>query len=158
MSTMHDNGPEKDFDGITERHGQRPPLYFTVLFFGLIVWGVIFMAFYLLSGWSSQAEFQEKLTVHQQNVAPVPATTPTGTAHDPTAAELFASHCSVCHGPAGKGGIGPDLTSAKFKYGRTPGEIRTSITGGRANGMPPFGTQLNQAQIGALADYVAALK
>jgi cytochrome c oxidase cbb3-type subunit 3 len=158
MSTAPNNGPEKDFDGITERHGQRPPVYFMVLFFGLIVWGAIFMAFYLLSGWSSQAEFKEKLTAHQQSVATKPTTTPTGTEQVPVAAELFASHCSVCHGPAGKGGIGSDLTSSSFKYGRTVAAIRTSITDGRANGMPPFGTQLNQAQIGALADYVSSLK
>ena len=43
---------------------QRPPVYFTVLFYGLIVWGVAFCAFYLLSGWSSQAEFQAKMRNH----------------------------------------------------------------------------------------------
>ena len=158
MSTAPDNGPENDFDGITERHGQRPPVYYMVLFFGLIVWGTIFMAFYLLSGWSSQAEFKEKLTAHQQSVATAPTTTPTGTEQGPVAAELFAAHCSVCHGVAGKGGIGPDLTSASYKYGRNLGAIRTSIAVGRANGMPPFGTQLNQVQIDALASYLLTLK
>ena len=54
-----------DFDGITENREQRPPVYFTVLFYGLIVWGVAFCAFYLLSGWSSDSEFQAKMQAHQ---------------------------------------------------------------------------------------------
>jgi cytochrome c oxidase cbb3-type subunit 3 len=65
-----------DFDGITENRDQRPPVYFTVLFYGLIVWGVAFSAFYLLSGWSSDAEFQEKMKAHeaQYQKASTPAT------------------------------------------------------------------------------------
>jgi cytochrome c oxidase cbb3-type subunit 3 len=69
-----------DYDGITEDREQRPPAYFTVLFYGLIVWGVAFSAFYLLSGWSSDAEFQAKLKAHEtrgQGVIAVPAATAT---------------------------------------------------------------------------------
>ena len=54
-----------DFDGITENREQRPPVYFTVLFYGLIVWAVAFSAFYLLSGWSSDAEFQANMKAHE---------------------------------------------------------------------------------------------
>lgn len=167
MSKEHDKGPESNFDGISERHGQRPPVYFMVLFLGLIVWGLIFMAYYLLSGWSSQQEFQDKMAAHQKSVsnaaaAPPAATLPsTATASQPKrpdGAELFAAHCAVCHGTAGKGGIGPDLTRASYKYGRTAAEIKTSIAAGRANGMPPFGTQLAPGQIDALADFVLTLK
>lgn len=68
-----------DFDGITENREQRPPVYFTILFYGLIVWGVAFSAFYLLSGWSSDAEFQTKMTAHAargQATAAAPAAKP----------------------------------------------------------------------------------
>jgi cytochrome c oxidase cbb3-type subunit 3 len=68
-----------DFDGITENRDQRPPVYFTVLFYGLIVWGVAFSAFYLLSGWSSDAEFQATMKAHEargQATAAAPASKP----------------------------------------------------------------------------------
>ncbi|MDT8443691.1 MAG: c-type cytochrome [Desulfuromonadales bacterium] len=78
-----------EFDGIIENRVTTPPVYFTVLFYGLIIWGVAFMSFYLLSGWSSEAEFQEKMAAHQgeqtaqqQSAAAPPATaesTPTST-------------------------------------------------------------------------------
>ena len=58
MSTT-DPHQEEHADGIVEDREQAPPVYFTILFYGLIIWGVAFMAFYLLSGWSAEAEFQE---------------------------------------------------------------------------------------------------
>ena len=67
-----------DYDGITENREQRPPVYFTVLFYGLIIWAVAFCAFYLLSGWSSDAEFQAKLKAHEargQGAVAAPAAT-----------------------------------------------------------------------------------
>ena len=161
MSAAHH---DDNFDGITERHGQRPPTYFMVLFLGLIVWGVIFIAYYLLSGWSSQAEFQERMAIHQQQAAaqtttPASATAPAGAKLSAAAAgELFAQNCAVCHGATGKGGIGPDLTAHSYKYGRTPDAAIATITAGRSGGMPAFGTQLSKAQIAALADFVLALK
>ena len=56
---------EEHADGIVEDREKAPPVYFSILFFGLIIWGVIFMSFYLLSGWSSDAEFQEKMAAHK---------------------------------------------------------------------------------------------
>ena len=57
--------PVHNFDGIIENRVNSPPVYFTVLFYGLIVWGVAFCAFYLLSGWSSETEFQAKMQTHE---------------------------------------------------------------------------------------------
>ena len=63
------NGQNEPFDGIKENKGQKPPAYFNILFYGLILWGVIFMGYYLLSGWSSHDEFQEKMSAHQEQVS-----------------------------------------------------------------------------------------
>lgn len=135
-----------DFDGITENREQRPPVYFTVLFYGLIIWGVAFCAFYLLSGWSSQAEFQVKIKTHETQfqasnppaakaepkiqpaepppapkapepaTAPVAAATAPATAAPPDAKALFEAQCTGCHGAGGKGGFGPDLTAPADKF------------------------------------------
>ncbi len=57
---------DEPFDGIKENKGGQPPAYFNILFYGLIIWGVLFMGYYLLSGWSSGNEFQEKMSAHQE--------------------------------------------------------------------------------------------
>jgi len=60
---------EHDFDGIQES-GKPAPVYFNVLFYGLIIWGIIYAGYYLFSGWSSQQEFHEKMEAYQQQYNP----------------------------------------------------------------------------------------
>ena len=52
------------FDGIKENRENKPPAYFNILYYGLILWGVLFMGYYLMSGWSSHDEFQDKMNDH----------------------------------------------------------------------------------------------
>jgi cytochrome c oxidase cbb3-type subunit 3 len=167
MSTIEPQH-EEHADGIVEDREQTPPVYFTVLFYGLIIWGVAFMAFYLLSGWSSDAEFQEKMIAHkgeQQAAAqapdtPVPATSAAAlgvgneTASDGQA--LFAKHCAGCHGPEGKGSFGPDLTG-EYKYGKTVMAVQESIAYGRPKNMPAFEAKLTPEEISALVEFIVNL-
>lgn len=63
----------ESFDGIKENRQNPPPIYFNVLFYGFILFGIIYAAYYLFSGWTSHGEFQEKMNEHQakyQTVAP----------------------------------------------------------------------------------------
>jgi cytochrome c oxidase cbb3-type subunit 3 len=55
----------ESFDGIKENRENPPPAYFTYLLFGLILWGVIYAAYFLLSGWTSNGEFKEEMREHQ---------------------------------------------------------------------------------------------
>jgi len=175
---------QHDIDGITENREQRPPVYFTVLFYGLIIWAVAFCAFYLLSGWSSSSEFQAKMQAHEvkyQSAAPTPtakapptppktpepAAAPAAVAAAPSTAApvdakaLYAGKCAMCHGADAKGSFGPDLTAPadKYEYGKTRQAIFMSIEQGRGNGkMPGFAGQLKREEIYALADYLLLLK
>lgn len=160
-------------DGIIENRVSSPPVYFTILFYGLIIWGVAFCAFYLLSGWSSDAEFQMKMAAYEekyqkpsdtQTPEPAPAKQPEQTAaaaaaaeSTPDAAAIYAQRCAMCHGAEGEGGIGPDLTTDEYHYGKSEDAVTSSITDGRPNGMPAFGSQLSQDEIKALVDYLLAL-
>lgn len=45
-------------------------------------------------------------------------------------AKIFRSHCAPCHGPSGKGGLGPNLTSGVFYHGSTDADIYRNITEG----------------------------
>lgn len=153
------------FDGIVENRANNPPVYFTVLFYGLIIWGVLFSAYYLLSGWSSETEFQEKMQAHetkyQAAAAPVAApaaATATATSGAPDAKALFAANCAMCHGADAKGGFGSDLTAAAYAHGKTLDAITISIAQGRGDGkMPAYAGQLTAEEITALANYLLAL-
>ncbi|MGK2904972.1 MAG: c-type cytochrome [Desulfuromonadales bacterium] len=163
---------EEHADGIVEDREKTPPVYFTVLLYGLIIWGVAFMSFYLLSGWSSHAEFQEKMAAHmgeppaQQQAATTTSVTPVatppataagvaaGTAADGKA--LYAEHCSGCHGAEGKGAFGPDL-SGDYKYGKTSLAVQESIAFGRASNMPAFEKKLSPEEIEAVTSFILAL-
>lgn len=159
--------PVHDFDGIIENRVQSPPLYFSVLFYGLILWGVIFCAYFLLSGWSSDQEFTQAMVAHKEQVAQQkPATPPQGVSAaaatredwEGAAKEAFAQYCAGCHGAAGEGGIGPELATSDYQYGRSLEAIAASISGGRPGGMPAFGNQLSAETIESLARFVRDLQ
>jgi cytochrome c oxidase cbb3-type subunit 3 len=166
MSTT-DPHQEEHADGIVEDREKAPPVYFNILFFGLIIWGVAFMAFYLLSGWSSDKEFQEKMDAHkgepqvqQQEVTSAPATAVKVAVEKEAEAasgqELYAKYCASCHGADGTGGFGPDL-SGEYKYGKTIAAVKESISQGRPKNMPAFEDRLSAEEIESLTSYILSL-
>lgn len=77
-----------------------------------------------------------------------------GTTTQSPGSRLYATNCSTCHGPSGKGveGVFPTIVGAADILGGD--YARTVITEGR-NRMPAFGTTLTQAQISEIVDYIA---
>ena len=55
-----------NFDGIQENRKNPPPGYFKLLYVGLVLWGVIYAGYFLLSGWSSSDEFNQKMSSFEQ--------------------------------------------------------------------------------------------
>lgn len=152
------DGHDFDFDGIKYRIESRPPLVFTILFWGLILWGVPFSAYFLLSGWSSEGEFAEEKKAHDALKAAGAAAPPAKGAPGDAAlgAAVYTERCASCHGADGKGKIGPDLTRKEYKYGKSAAQIRESIAAGRPGGMPAFG-DLSPEKIGAVTEYLLRL-
>jgi cytochrome c oxidase cbb3-type subunit 3 len=150
-----DNHHGEHTDGILEAD-HKVPGYFYLLYFGLILWGVIFTAYYLFSGWSSSQEFEEKMAAHSgaqvETAAPAVAVVPSPKATIDAAA-LFASNCAGCHGDDGKGGFGPDLSRSSYEYGKDPVSVTTSIANGRGDKMPAFGGRLSSAEVAALVNF-----
>lgn len=163
-----DSHHEEHADGIVEDREKAPPVYFTILFYGLIIWGVAFMAFYLLSGWSSDSEFKEKMAIHkgelpaqQEASAPAPAPTAVPAAAPAAVAAadgqtLFKKHCAGCHGANGKGAFGPDL-SGDYKYGKTSMAVLESIASGRPGNMPAFEKKMSPEEIDAVTEFILNL-
>ena len=164
MSEQH------DYDGIKYREEKSSPGVFRILFTVLAVWGVIYMGYYLFSGWSSQSEADAARKAREgQRQAAHQATEATGTsksaeggdkveAYIAAGKQLYANLCAACHGENGKGTVGPDLTASKYKYGKARLDIAKSIAEGRPNGMPTFKAQINHEQVESLVEYVLSLK
>ncbi|MBJ6724112.1 c-type cytochrome [Geomesophilobacter sediminis] len=155
-----------DFDGIKYRAEKHTPAIFRLLLGGLVVWGVIFMGYYLFSGWSSETEYAQKKLAQQGRVAAAnKAGVPAPTAKPANQAGLieigkaqFAARCASCHGETAKGGIGPDLTKAQYKFGKSADAIAQSIVEGRPGGMPSFKNDLSQERVEGLVQYLMSLK
>jgi cytochrome c oxidase cbb3-type subunit 3 len=165
MSAKKRDKHDEHADGIVEDRKQAPPLYFNILFYGLIIWGIGFSAYYLFSGWSSEKEFEEKMADYQQTYTrPGPAAAEQSPGVSATATEanginaagLYSSNCAACHGTGGAGGFATDLTG-DYTYGKDADSIRTSITKGRGDMMPGFADSLSSNEIDALVAYLLEL-
>ena len=163
MSEQH------DYNGIKYREEKSSPAVFRILFTVLAVWGVIYMGYYLFSGWSSQSEADAAKKVRDtQKQAAHKAVEATGAADDGSGhkveayvaagKKLYGNLCAACHGEGAKGGVGPDLTLSSYKYGKSRLDITKSIAEGRPGGMPAFSSQIDREQIESLVEFVLTLK
>lgn len=83
-------------------------------------------------------------------------------AGDPNATQdgyrLFLSmNCASCHGYDAKGGMGPNLTDAQWRYGGRPVDLYKSIYEGRPKGMPAWGNAIPSNTIWQLVAYIQSL-
>ena len=69
---------------------------------------------------------------------------------------LYSEHCAVCHGSAGEGGSGPDLTNPAWHAAAPEREIDRVIAMGRG-AMPAFGGRLDAGVRKALIAHLRAL-
>ena len=65
-------------------------------------------------------------------------------------------NCVGCHAQGG-GGMGPALMDAGWIYGKTPGDIFTTLMDGRPNGMPAFRGRIPEEQAWQIVAYVRSL-
>jgi cytochrome c oxidase cbb3-type subunit III len=71
--------------------------------------------------------------------------------------QLYARfNCVGCHAHGG-GGMGPPLMDDKWVYGSQPEKIFETITKGRPNGMPSFGSKIPPHQTWQLTSYVRSI-
>jgi putative heme-binding domain-containing protein len=97
--------------------------------------------------------------------ATIPSSTPTPTPAPAPAPEelaegqaLFRGLCSGCHGGAGRGGKGPDLTDNRWIHGNTYEDIVRTIKNGVPNTtMKKMGESLKPEQIRSCVAYIRSL-
>ena len=67
-------------------------------------------------------------------------------------------NCSGCHGEHAGGGMGPSLRDADWIYGNDDAHVFSSITEGRAHGMPAWQSKLTEDQTWRLVAYIKSLR
>jgi len=70
--------------------------------------------------------------------------------------KIFKKNCAVCHGEDAEGGIGPNLTDDKWRYGNSDSDLYTTISEGRPNGMPSWKGKLGNEAIWKVITFIAS--
>lgn len=73
--------------------------------------------------------------------------------------QVFATNCVACHGPAGGGIVGPNLTDEFWLHGGAPDQIFNTVRDGvPTKGMPTWGPTLGGDRVKAAVAYVLTLR
>jgi len=162
-----------DVDGIQEYDNPMPG-WLTAIFWGSIVFSVLYMAFYALAFGekSMESEYRSETVT---DLAAIQAHFDANPLAPPSAAELlagasdpevlkvgqgrFARSCASCHGEAGQGLIGPNLGDEYWLHGGQVTQIFRSVAKGiPAKGMPPWGRAIAPEEVSALVSYIRSLQ
>lgn len=162
---------DHDYDGIRELDNNLPP-WWKYGFYVTIAFSVIYLVHYHVSGSGKLqvAEYEEQLQtasveitayknkaanlVDENNV--VALTEASALTNGKT---LFTASCSPCHGAAGEGGVGPNLTDAYWLHGGSIQDVFKSIKyGWPEKGMKAWEKDLGAKQIQELSSFIKTLQ
>lgn len=159
------------FDGIEEYDNPLPKWWF-YLFLFTVLFSLAYLALYPglgnfkgLLGWTQYNQWDREVALADKKYGELYAlhgqTPIVELAKNQEALKmgqrLFANHCAMCHGSAGRGSVGfPNLTDDDWLYGGDPDTIIQTITKGREGVMPAKGLMPNMtsAQVDQVVNYV----
>jgi len=163
-----------EYDGIRELDN-RMPRWWLYLFYITIVFAVVYMLGYHVTGWwpsqdkEYEIEMAEQAAIKKANPEPVvdleamvPMTDPADLA---AGQETYKKICSVCHGQNGEGLVGPNFTDQYWIHGDSTNNTisikhlyNVVITGVIEKGMIPYKDQLSPVQIQQVLSYILTLQ
>lgn len=162
---------DHDYDGIRELDNNLPP-WWKYGFYLTILFSVVYLVHFHVSGSGKLqvAEYEEQLhtasleveaykkqaanLVDETNVVAL-----TETASLSNGRSLFTTHCSPCHGAAGQGTVGPNLTDAYWLHGGSIQDVFKSIKyGWPQKGMKAWEKDLGAKQIQELSSFIKTLQ
>jgi cytochrome c oxidase cbb3-type subunit 3 len=166
-----DHGQVHVYDDI-EEHDNPLPLWWLTTFFGTIVFALGYFYYFQVfhSAQTPLDELDAEVAAdHARKVAQGKASgdiapeTLVAMSHDQRAvdegAATFASTCAACHGAAGEGKIGPNLTDSNWLHGGKPEAIYKTISEGVASkGMPAWGPTLGARKSQQVTAFVLSIK
>jgi len=161
---------DHEYDGIRELDNVLPP-WWVYLFYGSIVFAVVYMVrFHVIGDYDQLEEYETKMEQARLAVADYKRTAKDlvdantvvflSEASDLAAGKaVFGTNCAICHMADGGGGIGPNLTDDHWILGGDIKDIFNTVSeGGRdGKGMVPWKQSLKPVEIAQVSSYIMTL-
>ncbi|MFT6000857.1 MAG: cytochrome c oxidase cbb3-type subunit 3 [Neolewinella sp.] len=161
---------DHNYDGIHELDNNLPP-WWTGLFYASIIFAPIYLYFGHFSdnATSTQEQYVIEMDAAEDDVKAFLATQKNAIDEsnvtllaDANALSngdiIFQSKCAVCHGKAGEGGIGPNMTDKYWIHGGSISDIFKTIKHGvPEKGMIAWKSDLRPRDIQEVASYIVSL-
>ena len=162
---------DHEYDGIVELDNNLPP-WWKALFYITIIFGVAYLLHYHILGTGDlqEAEYEKEMAQAKAEVEAYLATSANNVDEtNVTFVEeanrlengqtLFVQKCSPCHGQAGEGGVGPNLTDKYWIHGGSINDVFRIIKNGvPAKGMIPWKSQLSPSEMQDISSYIITLE
>lgn len=162
---------EHNYDGIKELDNALPP-WWVWGFYLTIIFSIVYLLHYHVmdTGALSAQEYKNELASAEQalkerqaKMANFVSAETVIALHTPEALgegkKIFTANCVSCHGTAGEGTVGPNLTDEYWIHGGGIKNIFRTITNGvREKGMISWKSQLTPKQIQSVASYLLTLQ
>ena len=162
---------EHSYDGIQELDNPTPPwfmfLFYSTIFFS-VVYGIVYHAIgngkimeneYAAEVKEAEIVRAEYLKKFANSINETNVTLVTDKAKLAEGKTIYDNNCVACHGAAGEGKVGPNLTDAYWMHGGDIKKIFHTITEGvPEKGMIAWKKQLNPLQIQQVSSYIISLK
>ena len=157
-----------EYDGIKELNNPTPA-WFNWLFYGSIIFGIGYLYYYHIAEWGPRQDDEYKIELAEADAAKREFLAKSGglidektVKIDPSQIEkgktIFGGNCAACHGVAGEGLVGPNLTDDFWLHGGSINDIFKTIKYGvPEKGMVSWEKSLSAADISAVANYIVSL-
>jgi cytochrome c oxidase cbb3-type subunit 3 len=159
---------DHEYDGIHELDNNLPP-WWKYSFYVSIVWAILYMGYYHLGdGELSIPAYEHEMELAKIEKAEIAKTmaskvdesnvTLADASGIADGAAIFKSNCAACHGNAGEGNVGPNLTDKFWLHGGDMNSIyKTVKVGWPAKGMKSWEAELSPVQMKNVASYIKSL-
>ena len=159
---------DHDYDGIRELDNHLPP-WWTYMFYASIVFAVIYMFIYHISGSLplQTQEYEIAMAEAQANQNTMEAASSIDESNivfsdDPdvlaSGKTVYDRNCVACHKAGGEGGIGPNLTDEYWLHGGSIQDIYNTIKNGVPDkGMIAWGDVISPAKMSDVSSYIQTL-
>lgn len=162
---------DHSYDGVRELDNNLPP-WWKGLFYATIAFAPIYIYAVHFSDWSLKTieEYEADMTIAEAKVAAYmknqenvldESNVPLLVDNDALTKGqmLYTGKCMPCHGKAGEGGIGPNLTDKYWIHGGSPTDIYLTIKNGvPEKGMIPWKNELRPRDIQEIASYIISIQ
>lgn len=162
---------DHDYDGIKELDNVLPP-WWVYLFYGCIVFAVVYLVrFHVIGDYTQAEEYEKEVALAEEAHAKYLLTAPdlvnvdnvellTDAASIAEGKKIYeANNCFSCHGQNLEGGIGPNLTDVNWLNGGGVKNIFRLVSEGSSNNpvMAPWKDVIKPSDIQKLASYIVSL-